>query len=294
MESRGEKIIEEVFWTLVSCLFMESISLELLHTVQLDMLFKFDNICTEHNLTYFLDSGTALGAVRHHGFIPWDDDVDVAMPRDDYNRLLKIGVNGLSDNLFIQTYETDPAYMMPFAKLRLGDSFFPEKERGLDKLKYRGIYIDIFPYDKVPKDEADAKKRIRRSRFWYYISVFSRRNYPGKKPVIKFFTSFLHKLSDKTVYKFHKFYDEFCMKHNEIDSDVFTCFCWRMSQKSTYLFKQSELFPTQRIDFEGLQLSIVKEPDIYLTKMFGDYHILPPESDRKSHLAGPFIIKDTL
>ena len=105
---------------------MESDSLELLHKVQLDMLVKFDRICAEHGLAYFLDSGTALGAVRHGGFIPWDDDVDVAMPRADYEKLLEIGARGLPDQLYLQTYETDPAYMMPFAKIRLGNTFFPE------------------------------------------------------------------------------------------------------------------------------------------------------------------------
>ena len=267
---------------------MESTSIDLLHSVQLDLLVKFDQICNENGLTYFLDSGTALGAVRHSGFIPWDDDVDVAMPRADYNKLLELGERGLPDNLYLQTYKTDSAYMMPFAKIRLGDTFFPDKY--VEKMKYQGIYIDVFPYDYVPNDPNKACRRIKISSYLYYFSVFSRRDYPGKKYFLKVFTSLLHRLSIKKVRKLHELYDRFCVKYNTKRTKVLTCFCWRMSQRHTYLFDESELFPTKRMLFEGKELSMMNNPHYYLTKMFGDYNTLPPEKNRKTHLTGSFII----
>lgn len=267
---------------------MESLSLDLLHSVQLDLLVEFDRICEDNGLSYFLDSGSALGAVRHHGFIPWDDDVDVGMPRDDYDKLLEIGKKGFPGNLFLQTYETDPNYPMPFAKIRLGGTFFPEKGNSFDKLKYQGIYIDVFPFDRVPSDSPKAKRRIRFSRFLYFVSVFSQRDYPGKKPFQWLLSLMLHHLPNQSIIGLHKFYDRFCKKYNSHDTDVLTCFCWRISQRGTYLFKESELLPTTRILFEGREISIMRDPHSYLTKMFGDYLKLPPVEERKPHLAGPF------
>lgn len=267
---------------------IESESLDLLHAVQLDLLVKFDRICKEQNLVYFLDSGTALGAVRHGGFIPWDDDVDVGMPRDDYERLIAIGMKGLPDNLFLQTTETDPAYVMPFAKIRLGNTVFPDKGKNFKSLKYKGIYIDVFPFDKVPENSKQAVRRIKKSRFWYFVSVFSRREYPGKKIPQKVLSCLLQRLPDRIITKFRRYYDSYCMKYNSVETNIMTCFCWRISQRKTYLFKKGELLPTKRVLFEGKELKIMNNPHAYLTKMFGDYHILPPEEDRKAHLVGPF------
>ena len=269
---------------------MESTSIDLLHQALLDLLVKFDKICTDNNLTYFLDSGTALGAVRHGGFIPWDDDVDVAMPRDDYERLMEIGAKGLPDNLFLQTNELDPAYIMPFAKIRLGDTYYPEKGKGYKQLKHQGLFIDIFPYDKLPRDPEKARRRIKRSRFWYYLAVFSRRDYPGKKLPQKIVSAVLHRMPNRTVAGLHKFYRRFCMKYNASDSHLMTCFSWRMSQRKTYLFEDTELLPTKRLPFEGKSLPVVNDPHAYLQKMFGDYMTLPPADQRITHLTGAFRI----
>lgn len=267
---------------------MESTSIELLHSVQLDMLVKFDKFCAENNLTYFLDSGTALGAVRHGGFIPWDDDVDVGMPREDYNKLLKLGESGLPDNLLVQTYKNDQGYWMPFAKIRLKDTFFPEVKIDVTKMKYQGIYIDVFPFDKVPDNESLAVKAIKKSRFFYFLSVFSRRDYLGVKWHVLAFSRLLHCLPDWVVLLFHRRYLNYCTSYNSTDSHTWTCFCWRMSQGDTYLFSESELFPTCRLSFEGKFLCVVGNINAYLTKMFGNYNELPSPEERKCHIAGPF------
>lgn len=261
---------------------MESNSLELLHAVQLDMLVKFDSICSKNHLTYFLDSGTALGAVRHGGFIPWDDDVDIAMPRSDYDRLLQLGEKGLPDNLFVQTYKNDLNYMCPFGKIRLGNSFFPDID--VEKMKFQGIYIDIFPFDKLPQNTYFAKIRIVFSRLLWFFCVFSRREYPGKNIVLKVLSSLLHRLSDRGKLMLFRFYDSFCTRYNRLDSDAWTCYCWNMSQHHVYIFDEKELFPTNTIEFEGKMFKIAYDAHSYLTKMYGDYSVLPALEKRKTHL----------
>ena len=117
-----------------------------LKRIELEMLKTFIKICKKHNFMYFLVGGTCLGSVRHGGFIPWDDDIDVGMPRSDYNKFIKIASEELPGNMFLQTFFTDEQYPCAFAKIRNNDTTFIEK--GLRKSNINhGIYIDIFPLD---------------------------------------------------------------------------------------------------------------------------------------------------
>lgn len=125
-------------------------NLENLQQEQKNILDEIVAICDEHNLRYFLVAGTLLGAIRHRDIIPWDDDIDIGMPRADYNKFLEIAQDLLPQHLFLQTYETDPEYMQNFAKVRNSETThieFPVKHLRMN----HGIYVDIFPYDGVPR-----------------------------------------------------------------------------------------------------------------------------------------------
>ena len=119
-----------------------------LHQVQLAMLLELDRVCRRLGVGYQLGAGTLLGAVRHGGFIPWDDDVDVVMLRTDYRRFLRDAPALLDSSLFLQTWRSDPHFQEGFAKLRRHDSAFREELRQ-NLLHHHGIYIDIFPFDPV-------------------------------------------------------------------------------------------------------------------------------------------------
>jgi lipopolysaccharide cholinephosphotransferase len=125
-----------------------------LHAVQLELLEEFDRLCTRLKIRYQIAAGTLLGAVRHRGFIPWDDDLDVIMIRADYERLLREAPALLGEAFFLQSCRTDPGFQFFFAKLRRHGSRF--REVGAPKRMHHGIFIDIFPLDAV----APA------SRFW--------------------------------------------------------------------------------------------------------------------------------
>ena len=121
-----------------------------LQMAELEILNEFVRICEKHDLTYYLVGGTLLGAVRHQGFIPWDDDIDVAMPRADYDRLVEVCGEDLGAEYFYQSPETDPYYFLTYAKIRKNGTEIYE-ERFKDARFHKGIFIDVFPLDFCPR-----------------------------------------------------------------------------------------------------------------------------------------------
>lgn len=123
--------------------------LRALQLCELDILRAFAGVCERLGLRYYLVGGTLLGAVRHGGFIPWDDDIDVAMPREDYDRFARIAQAELGPDYFYQSPDTDPHYFLTYAKIRKKGTFFYE-ERFRDARFEQGVFIDIFPLDFCP------------------------------------------------------------------------------------------------------------------------------------------------
>lgn len=126
-----------------------------LKSTELQILKAFDELCKTHGLTYFITAGTLLGAVRHKGFIPWDDDIDVIMPKKDYKKLAGVCKKSLPDGLFLQNSRTDKGYPFHFSKLcKLGTEVYFPFLKGVEMNK--GIHIDIFPADKCPSNKKIA------------------------------------------------------------------------------------------------------------------------------------------
>ena len=256
-----------------------------LHKVLLHILLAFDKVCRENNLTYFLDSGTALGAVRHSGFIPWDDDVDVGMPRKDYELFLKIGPKKMPKEFFIQTKETDPAYKRNAAKLRLNGTIFEE----IDDLQngHNGIYIDIFPFDNIPHNNILANIDLAISRVLLYIV----RSWYGSGNSSSLFRRFIirtliKRFSEEQINYINELYVRYCRKYENCKPRKITCYYWGMSQYKTYTFKTSKIFPVKEIIFEGHPLRIAQDYDYYLKKMYGDYMTPLASNNRTFHLKG--------
>jgi len=120
---------------------------EALRRVQINILDTVADICEQHGLRYWLDGGTLLGAVRHQGFIPWDDDIDIGMMREDYEKLMAILPDALPEHMVMQTRKTDPLYKLAYMKVRDQNSLIE------DRYLYNGIFIDIFPFDMMPKSK---------------------------------------------------------------------------------------------------------------------------------------------
>lgn len=159
--------------------------------IELDLLKKFISVCEKYNLKYYMAGGSLLGAIRHKGFIPWDDDIDIDMPRSDYNKLIEIAKYEFDDNIFFQSINTDINYVRPHIQIRNSQTTaIVEHEKGLSF--NQGIFIDIFPLDAVPTNRI---KRLIHSSTLKVLSIILKAGVminPSKNPsMLKRFAHYL-------------------------------------------------------------------------------------------------------
>ncbi len=250
--------------------------LQKLQHVQLDMLKYIDKILTEHDLTYYLMYGTLLGAVRHNGFIPWDDDVDICMPRDHYDHFLQHGSTWVSDEYFLQDSVSDKNYCLNFAKLRKNGTIFKTSaEAALDI--HHGIYIDIFPIDTVSENTLIRKidnlvfrllNLIVRAKLALPLSASSTPLQKILGVIPKSIALFLSKP------KWHKIWDFYLKRHNKSSSSK--KYCWQIVDKVPY--DSSEFDHPVQIKFEDITVPIPANADSVLKKIYGDYWQPPPKN----------------
>ncbi|MDU5109157.1 MAG: LicD family protein [Clostridium sp.] len=248
--------------------------------VMLDILIEFDRVCRENNLRYFLDWGTLLGAIRHKGFIPWDDDVDVSMPREDFERLKSL-YNKFNEDYFLQTPETDKYYKYYYIpmKIRYNNSRYVEVVETGDEKFNNGIYIDVFPLDKLPKGKINYKLQ----NIYKYIverSAIVDEKYKDLStkrkliyPLVYLFTNILGIKGRKKV---ENFFIYKCRSYDNLYwGGIDLCF--------KHIYKKEDIFPLREIEFEGKKFMAPNNPESILTDMYGDYLSLPPENERFSH-----------
>lgn len=250
---------------------------------EVEILKELDRITRKHNLKYMLVGGTLLGAIRHKGFIPWDDDIDIAMPRKDYEKFKEIVSKETDEKkyYFQDMYNSDK-YGMIFGKLKMKNTLLVEGTNNLPK-EEQNIWIDIFPYDKTSKNMFIAKVNLIRGYIYkiiYYLKCGNKlveHTFIRKVAafVLKVLSLFYTKKSCKR--KFEKLYKKYELKKE----------CNYVSYGGTYVFKEittKEYFDNLiETDFENNSFYIPKEYDEYLTRIYGDYMKLPPKEKQKSH-----------
>lgn len=256
----------------------DTVSIRELQKVELDILDSIDKFCRSHNIHYSLAFGTMLGAVRHKGFIPWDDDVDIVMPRDDYERFLNEFSSG---HLIIKSVEIDKEWPFPFAKVFDMKIELNEHIHGCEPY---GAYVDVFPLDGLPNNFRKIKKIYAKVvRRWFIIA--------------RSFTESRH--SSKNIFR-------------KIARFIIISICWflrkplikkMVKSSKKYDFNDSKYVGCQSIGTYGLKHAVEKEKlgyysdiyfenhyymcfsgfDYYLSHIYGDYMKIPPESDRITH-----------
>lgn len=240
--------------------------------ILLELLREIDRICRKHDIPYVLFCGTALGAVRHKGFIPWDDDLDVSMLRPDYERFLQVAPAELQDAYYLQA-EFSEHWPMNFSKLRKNNTTYLEKYHPKDPHHHQGIYVDIFPCDNAADAAWVRKLQFYASRVVVAKALF-RRGYETDSRLKRVFMALCRLLPNGP---FHRF----AMGKGRGKSRYVHTFlaCTSKPKKGTY---QREWF-TERVemDFEDMKAPVSAHYDALLTTMYGDYMRLPDEQERK-------------
>ena len=250
---------------------MNDVDLARAKKVMVDILIEVARICKKHEIKYWLDFGTLLGAVRHKGFIPWDDDIDITMPRKDYNKFIEIASTELKDCYFLQTKYTDKKYFWNWIKVRDKNSIFLEHGslENVDKEK-NGIFIDIFPLDRINKKHIWVFNLLRK--------LFQINPYKAEFPSLT--KKYLHIILSP-FYLFRRFYlysSISLLRNNQGDTAIYGIEAW-FSHSIDY----DLLYPLREIEFENHKFNVINGYMIHLEQYYGDFMQLPPIEQRTSH-----------
>lgn len=264
----------------------QNLQLKKLQGLELENLKLFVKICEENNLRYYLIGGTLIGVIRHNGFIPWDDDIDVGMPRPDYNIFLNVVKEYLPDFMETKTKTSDPNYKCYFTRLiNNKEKIYWEQGQYTAKI---GVWMDIFPIDGLPNSKFQRKIQVLRVYWWKMLYKFTQIDYVTTNKnrsalewaLIKFakitrIGKFLS--ADRTLDKI----DSLLQKYDYDSCD----YAWNYSGgHGLHEIMPKKLWGGKRKGmFEGMSVSIPEYSEEHLTYIFGDYMKLPPEEERVTH-----------
>lgn len=262
-------------------------NMDLLHQVDLDIVKEVVNICEKYGFKYFMLGGTMLGAIRHKGFIPWDDDIDLGMPRKDYDRFLDVAPKELSSHLKLVNYRTDPEYHYYITRILDTETKVVEERIGNEN-KYTNASIDIFPIDGTPNN--NLLRKIYYFRVLYHRALMSlcykdsidRKRPRGKAekmllwimeriPIERMTTPY------KQKEKIDKLLREQKIEGAKYIGNIMGAYRTREIVPAKF-YGEGKMYPFEDIELRGMDMY-----DEYLTFTYGDYMQLPPEEKRKTH-----------
>ncbi len=262
--------------------------LKKLHKIDLELVSEVDRVCRKNGIEYSLDGGTLLGAVRHKGFIPWDDDADIVMTRREYAKFYRACKKDLDDSkFFLQEYRTDRYYRWGFAKLRRKDTEFIRV--GQEHLKQKtGIFIDIFVVDNMPDNSMERN-------LYYFLNFCIRKclyselgQKQEKNLLMKCWYAFLYKVFSKD-FLFEK-RNMLAARANKKRTRLVSHYLYPYPSTETKYGMPSACFDEYiDMEFEGKAFRVMKQYNRYLTLLYGDYMTPPPEDKRGFHSEASYI-----
>ena len=264
---------------------MDNRVLKKLRKAEIEILDEIERVCKKHNIKYFLMFGTLLGAVRHQGFIPWDDDIDIGMTREDYDKFMQIAPKELNEKYHLDYINTNKNYYLPFMKVRNKETLFEEET----SLKYdgpKGIWVDIFPYDYIKKNKLSKLTKIKVKFIFLLYETLAIRNLKAKtsSKLAQITTKLMsNKLNFKLI-------DLLIKEKKKTENIVYYNF---RGMKHVVIFNKKDIFPLTTIDFEDKKYAVPKNYKTVLKKLYGkDYMQLPPIEQRESHNPKKVIFED--
>lgn len=252
-------------------------------SIELELLREFVRICNKHKISYVLAGGTCLGAIRHKGFIPWDDDIDVSMTREDYDRFAEVVESDLDDAKFVfQSIDTEPNCGFVFGKLRRKDTILSEDYSYHIDMS-QGVWIDIFPYDRVPNDKRTRALYLKMVSVLkhLYIVKCGYRMPEGKSRIANFAYYFAKAFCSVMPLSLLIGALNKTMRQYENDSSCQLVYPFGGAYgEEVELIPRTMVTTTASVSFEGEQYLTFADYDTYLTKHYGDYMKLPPVEKR--------------
>ena len=242
--------------------------------VQIDLLEQVKKICKKHGLKYFADSGTLIGAIRHKGYIPWDDDIDLVMMRNDYNKFMEYAKSELEFPYFLQTVYTDKDIMRAHAQLRNSKTtgYMPyEKNRPYNK----GIFIDIFPLDVIPEDPQLKKFSLKIKFKWKLLNNLVNYKY-NKKNIVSWAKHYLI-VKPLTLWMDYKIlyakYERLCSQYNNSEFNRVSYIAYSHGKKK-HIWNKEWFDSAKEVDFEFTKINIPVGYNERLKTEYGDYMVI--------------------
>ncbi len=265
----------------IRCDYLVDSEMKKVWAVELDLLDQLLNVCKKHDIKIFASGGTLLGTVRHEGFIPWDDDIDMMMFREDYEKLCEVAKTEFEEPYFFQTEYTDPGSLRGHAQLRNSETTGILKN---EKDKYRfnqGIFLDIFPLDVVVDDEALFEKQYRQARRYKKLaglfSKLSTRYVPNTKHKLKGVVKhLLYLLGNKPLRLLkleecaYKRFEKTCMKYNGEPTERVSTLSFQFANRQHFKYRK-DFEEVIDMPFEFMMIPVGKEYDHALQQRYGEY-----------------------
>lgn len=238
----------------------------------LDILKEIDRICKTHHISYWIEGGTLLGAMRHGGFIPWDDDLDVSMMREDYDKFLQVASEELPATMFLQTRSSDPGIAFRACKVRDLNSYIADGDDNNSADYQKGIFVDVFPYDyapsrwrkmmgKVARAICIADTTLHKPHCYSWHSVVSLLYFGIKRPLCLMVWRLACAITGNRQYVAIDPYFSWCRAIHPV----------------------ANIFPLAEVEFEGVRFPAPAHSDDYLATLYGNWRQIPPKEKQQIH-----------
>ncbi len=249
------------------------------------ILKEFINICEENNLTYYMYAGSLLGTIRHQGFIPWDDDLDVIMFRDDFEKFKEIFIANNHDKIKLLSIETEKDYFHLLAKLMLKDTLFEEK--WVNQVDFNiGINIDVFVLDDLSNNEFKRNYQLKKAFLYNKLLIMSKIRLDDLPFLTKLITHSGYYILNLLGIK-PKWLNKRCLNFLKNFQDENAEFVFDISataEEYPQIFNKNEFKKVEKAKFEDIEVNVPVNYDEILKSLYGDYMQLPPEEDRYNHI----------
>ena len=258
---------------------MEKSVLKKLQLTELEILNEIDRICKKNNIKYFLIFGTLLGAVRHSGFIPWDDDVDIGMLQEDYNKFIKIASAELNEKYILDCGTTNKDYYLPFAKVRNKLTRFEEKN-AINYNGNKGIWVDIFPFGYTKYKKINIVMKFKSKFLGLLYGCLIEKNLKLNN------CGFKAKLASKILSNHFvmKLINFLTLKNKETNNLVFC--------NISKIFNKNDFLPLVQLKFQDYEFPVPNNYDKILRELYGDYKKLSPINQRETHNPLKIVFED--